>query len=102
MSIPDEVILRVHRRNKFTCVYCGYQGCNRDAFRLLTIDHIVPKLKNGTDNEENLVTACRPCNHYKGRNYFLSVPHAKLWLRLYREICTDAWYQAHVCRGERS
>jgi HNH endonuclease len=100
MSIPDEVILRVHRRNKFTCVYCGYQGCNRDAFRLLTIDHIVPKLKDGTDKEENLVTVCRPCNHYKGRNHFLSVPHAKLWLRLYKEICTDAWYQAHVIAGK--
>jgi hypothetical protein len=23
-----------------------------------------------------------------------------LWLRLYKEICTDAWYQAHVVEGK--
>jgi hypothetical protein len=32
----------------------------------LEIEHIVPKSKGGTDDEENLCLACRSCNLFKG------------------------------------
>ena len=47
-------------RDNFTCQYCGVQ--TRD----LTIDHIIPRSKNGPHTWENLVSACRQCNHRKG------------------------------------
>jgi hypothetical protein len=51
----------VYRRDGFTCVYCGIRG--RDK---LTLDHVIPKSKGGTDTWENLVSACYSCNSEKG------------------------------------
>jgi 5-methylcytosine-specific restriction endonuclease McrA len=47
-------------RDNYTCQYCGLQ--TRD----LTIDHIIPKSRNGPHTWENLVSACKVCNHRKG------------------------------------
>ena len=41
------------------CAYCG-------SDRNLTIDHIVPKAKGGTDFTENCLCACHSCNQDKG------------------------------------
>ena len=41
------------------CVYCG------DSARL-SIDHLVPRLKGGPDDSNNLMPACRRCNSSKG------------------------------------
>jgi len=47
-------------RDRYTCQYCGKQ--TRD----LTIDHVTPKHRGGRHEWENLVAACRNCNHRKG------------------------------------
>lgn len=46
-------------RDRYTCQYCGKQ--TRD----LTIDHVVPRHAGGRHTWENLVSACRTCNHRK-------------------------------------
>jgi 5-methylcytosine-specific restriction endonuclease McrA len=43
-----------------TCVYCSSQGIP------LQIEHIVPKVRGGTDRVSNLALACKPCNRKKG------------------------------------
>jgi 5-methylcytosine-specific restriction endonuclease McrA len=57
------------------CYYCDKQNlkedvdensCKRELSRLATIDHIVPRSKGGTDDEDNLVVACFTCNQRKG------------------------------------
>lgn len=50
----------VFLRDNYTCQYCGIQ--TRD----LTLDHVVPKSRGGQHTWENLVSACRTCNHRKG------------------------------------
>ena len=40
------------------CCYCGATGA-------LTIDHLIPKIKGGTDYADNLVWACQSCNSSK-------------------------------------
>jgi len=50
----------VFNRDKYTCQYCGKQ------MRDLTLDHVVPKSRGGGHSWENLVSACKPCNHRKG------------------------------------
>ena len=50
----------VFARDRHTCQYCG--AVSRD----LTIDHVVPKHRGGRHEWENLVAACRNCNHRKG------------------------------------
>jgi 5-methylcytosine-specific restriction endonuclease McrA len=47
-------------RDGFSCQYCGLRG------RDLTLDHIVPRHRGGQHTWNNLVSACRACNHKKG------------------------------------
>ncbi len=49
----------VFKRDNYTCSYCGQVG------GFLEIDHIIPIFKNGTNDLNNLTTACRKCNRQK-------------------------------------
>jgi 5-methylcytosine-specific restriction endonuclease McrA len=49
-------------RDQYVCQYCGCQPAKAE----LTIDHIVPKVRGGATNWENVVCACKPCNLRKG------------------------------------
>jgi len=57
--IPRETRKAIYERDGHKCVECG-TGEN------LTLDHIRPKSKGGTDDEDNLQTMCQPCNCRKG------------------------------------
>jgi 5-methylcytosine-specific restriction endonuclease McrA len=46
-------------RDKFTCQYCG--GQTKD----LTLDHVMPRHRGGGHSWENVVAACKGCNHRK-------------------------------------
>lgn len=48
------------RRDNYKCAYCGRSDL------MLTVDHIIPKARGGSDSWENLVTACTKCNNIKG------------------------------------
>ncbi len=67
IRIPRKLKLPCSRRGVFardreTCQYCGLQPGRTH----LTMDHILPRSQGGTTNWENVVTACRECNHRKG------------------------------------
>ncbi len=47
-------------RDQHTCQYCGRTGND------LTLDHVMPRHRGGGHTWENLVAACRTCNHRKG------------------------------------
>jgi 5-methylcytosine-specific restriction endonuclease McrA len=47
-------------RDEHTCQYCGSRTND------LTIDHVVPRSRGGGHSWDNLVSACRSCNHRKG------------------------------------
>jgi CRISPR/Cas system Type II protein with McrA/HNH and RuvC-like nuclease domain len=49
---------RVLARDNFRCVYCGTTAEAKE----LHIDHLYPQALGGTDDEDNLVTACVDCN----------------------------------------
>ena len=50
----------IFARDRHTCQYCGRVAND------LTLDHIVPRHRGGGHTWENLVAACKPCNHRKG------------------------------------
>lgn len=52
----------VYKRDKYRCRYCNKFLKNSNE---ITIDHMVPKSKGGTDSWENTVTSCMKCNHKK-------------------------------------
>lgn len=47
-------------RDRYTCQYCQHSGSD------LTLDHVLPRHRGGGHTWENLVTACKTCNHRKG------------------------------------
>ena len=47
-------------RDNNSCQYCNYKGSE------LSIDHVIPRSRGGTDNWENVATACLRCNVQKG------------------------------------
>jgi hypothetical protein len=49
----------IYRRDGYACQYCG-------STRSLTIDHLIPKSRGGTDCWQNLLLACSNCNVKKG------------------------------------
>jgi 5-methylcytosine-specific restriction endonuclease McrA len=77
MAVPDILVLskydRLPKRDvKFTrenifhrddskCAYCG----GKFRREKLTIDHILPKSKGGTNDWKNTISACKACNNVK-------------------------------------
>lgn len=51
----------VFKRDGFVCQYCGQHPPDV----MLEVDHISPVAEGGTNDEENLVTACFNCNRGK-------------------------------------
>lgn len=50
------------------CAYCGELLKMNDKRRIVAdIDHIIPRIKGGSDHHSNLVLACRRCNSSKGK-----------------------------------
>lgn len=49
----------IKERWNYECAYCG---SNED----LTLDHITPRSKGGSDSLTNVLCACRECNNSKG------------------------------------
>jgi hypothetical protein len=47
------------KRDNYTCLYCGSKND-------LTLDHVIPRCKGGTDSWTNLATCCMKCNVKKG------------------------------------
>lgn len=68
--MTSQTRLRIYKRDGYKCKKCG-TGSD------LTIDHIIPVSKGGTNVDTNLRTMCRRCNEHRG-NYT-----AKWWRALF-------------------
>jgi 5-methylcytosine-specific restriction endonuclease McrA len=58
-------------RDGYKCIYCGLTPGGVQRGKMLTkshftVDHIVPKSRNGKDTWSNTACACESCNHRKG------------------------------------
>jgi len=74
-------------RDNYTCQYCGTR--TRD----LTLDHVIPRSKGGPHTWENLVSACKACNHRKGgKNLWETKMHLA---RPPREPRTNIYYMVN-------
>src|ERR1700687_370344 len=59
---------RIFMRDRYRCRYCGHDITLHFPYphlRMLTVDHVVPKVAGGTDRFANLVTCCFACNNWK-------------------------------------
>ena len=74
------------KRDRFTCSYCGKQGIN-----CLTIDHVIPRSKNGKSNFLNCVSSCYECNAKKANKTLQESglklrikPHEPTWSPIFK------------------
>ncbi|NJN74074.1 MAG: HNH endonuclease [Limnothrix sp. RL_2_0] len=62
IPIPESVRQYVYQRDKYQCQRCGQK---RQETKL-SIDHIIPLAKGGSNDISNLQTLCLSCNQKKG------------------------------------
>lgn len=60
-SLSKRTRFEIFKRDGFQCAYCG----NTPPRVVLTIDHVTPHSKGGSDDIANLLTACSDCNSGK-------------------------------------
>ena len=63
-KIAQQVRAEVVARDKRTCRYCGKPKLYTTQ---LNIDHVHPEAQGGLFVADNLVVACKQCNHRKGK-----------------------------------
>lgn len=61
-SISKKSRFEIFKRDGFTCQYCG----RYPPTVVLELDHIIAVASSGTDQIDNLTTACFDCNRGKG------------------------------------
>jgi 5-methylcytosine-specific restriction endonuclease McrA len=61
-NIPPLTNRALFSRDGNMCLYCGHTFRDCD----LTRDHVVPKSRGGSDLWDNVIAACKRCNHRKG------------------------------------
>lgn len=85
LYIPRQhaAMMRKHLKEEWdhTCAYCGIKERGKE----LTIDHITPLAKMGTDDYSNLVPACRSCNLSKGHS------NVRQWYSNSDNFTTERW-----------
>lgn len=59
--VSTKVRFEIFKRDLFTCQYCGRSSPEVE----LQVDHMIPQAKGGTDDIDNLITACSECNYAK-------------------------------------
>jgi hypothetical protein len=90
----------IFARDKFACRYCGRQS---DVVTL-HVDHVIPVCQGGTNDRENLITACQDCNLGKaGRHPEQAAPTDADRLRLAQERNEQmaAFEAARMARASR-
>lgn len=89
MARPDDE--QVFRNDGFKCVYCDFDGSSFEAWVFLVVDHFKPRSKGGSNQLENLKTACVSCNTMKGDYDWPSVEVARENLGRWRALMREFW-----------
>lgn len=70
-QITKKLRFEVFKRDGFSCQYCG----KTPPEVTLEIDHIKPVSRRGTNNINNLITACFDCNRGKSNIELCKIPN---------------------------
>lgn len=63
MAITEAIKVRVRERADNRCGYCLTQ--QKYVPWSLELEHVIPRAKGGSDDEDNIWLACRSCNLFK-------------------------------------
>lgn len=101
IQISKKTRFDVFKRDGFQCQYCG---THPSETVLLEVDHIHPVAEGGTNDIDNLVTACWDCNRGKGAGLLTTIPQSledKALQVAEREAQIRAYYEILELRKER-
>ena len=70
---------KVFKRDRYTCQYCGYEIHLPDV-QQLSIDHIYPFSRRGSNRMDNLVCACMSCNSLASDKLFKNFVYKKWYV----------------------
>lgn len=85
-SLPLALRLQIFERDGWACQFCG-----ESEREWLRVDHIIPVVKGGADEESNLWTLCLWCNAIKARR----VMPFQMAFRKGCPVC--GWYSPKRC-----
>lgn len=87
-NISKKTRFLVAQRAKFCCEYC----CSQEKYSpdYFSVEHIMPKVRNGSDSVENLAYACLACNSHKYTHIEVLDPISGLLTPLYHPR-NDTW-----------
>ena len=77
------------------CYYCG-------SNQTLVVDHLIPRIRGGSDESDNLIWACRSCNSSKqgrdmlswiiSKDMFPSILLLRRYMKIVARFCEDNGY----------
>lgn len=91
-GITPKVRWTVFARDGFRCRYCGDTPPNC----VLVVDHELAVVRGGTDDLDNLVTACEACNQGKADAWFPGLAEVQEYIELGDKVVAwldEAWRQ---------
>jgi HNH endonuclease len=92
-NTPKKTRLTVAQRAKFCCEYClSQEKYSPDYF---SVEHIIPRVKKGSDALENLAYSCLACNSHKFTSIEAIDPISGILTNLYNPRI-DIW-EEHFC-----
>ena len=71
-ALSKKIRFDIFKRDYFTCQYCG----DTPPKVVLQVDHINPVKLGGTNEQDNLITSCQPCNIGKGAGSLSNIPQS--------------------------
>lgn len=69
-TISKKVRFEIFKRDGFSCQYCS----GKPPKVPLEVDHIIPVISGGGNDDENLITSCFDCNRGKGARELTLMP----------------------------
>lgn len=106
--IRQEKRLAIYLRDGCACVYCG---ATVEEGATLTLDHVVPHSRGGSNDATNLVTCCKRCNDSRGNRSLTKwvevvvayVNHGVLAKRVLRhvEVCRTRALEPFMAEAKR-
>lgn len=79
---------RVRKAARFRCSYC--LSPQQFVMSKLEIEHVIPRVRNGSDDESNLWLSCGLCNRYKGSQATTDDPVSGTSVQIYNPR-TQEW-----------
>lgn len=87
-NVPDSVRARVREAAGDRCGYC--LSPQQLVMNKLEIEHIIPRVLGGSDEEANLWLSCGLCNRYKGSQSQGIDPADNILVKIFNPR-TEAW-----------